>query len=139
MYVPTWVDHTRQIFVLRQTIIGQYFSDNILLFMLNGFKEKVCKLSINTWVARFFMVQRTKTGKIYQMTSKHTTWPYNRPNGLKIHQYLLLQDDPKFTEIGIFGLKIYHLATLINTVNLIVGTLRLDFQKPLIFSSLPSM
>jgi hypothetical protein len=36
----------------------------------------------------------------------------NRPNSYTIYQHLPLQDPPKFTEIGIFGLKIYHLATL---------------------------
>jgi hypothetical protein len=35
-----------------------------------------------------------------------------RPNGLKIYQHLPLKDPPKFTEIGVFGLKIWHLATL---------------------------
>jgi hypothetical protein len=34
---------------------------------------------------------------------------------INLYQYLPLQDPPKFTQIGIFGLKIYHLATLINT------------------------
>jgi hypothetical protein len=30
-------------------------------------------------------------------------------------QYRRLQDPPKFTQIGIFGLKIYHLATLLRS------------------------
>jgi hypothetical protein len=38
--------------------------------------------------------------------------PNGRKNGRKIYQRLLLQDPPKFTQLGIFGLKIYHLATL---------------------------
>jgi hypothetical protein len=33
------------------------------------------------------------------------------PNGRKIDQHLPLQDPLKFTQIGIVGLKIYHLAT----------------------------
>jgi hypothetical protein len=41
-----------------------------------------------------------------------TKWHENRPNGNKIYQHLPLQDPPKFTQIWIFGLKIYHLATL---------------------------
>jgi hypothetical protein len=36
-----------------------------------------------------------------------------RPNGHKIYQYYPLQDPPKFTQIGIFGLKENHLATLL--------------------------
>jgi hypothetical protein len=52
------------------------------------------------------------------MTTKFTKWPYNIPFGRKMDttaikwQHLPLQDLPKFTQIGIFGLKIYHLATL---------------------------
>jgi hypothetical protein len=30
-----------------------------------------------------------------------------------MYQHLPLQDPPKFTQNGIFGLKIYHLATLL--------------------------
>jgi hypothetical protein len=37
----------------------------------------------------------------------------NRPNGNKIFQHLPLQDPPEFTQIGIFGLKTNHLATLV--------------------------
>jgi hypothetical protein len=44
------------------------------------------------------------------MATKYTKWPQNIPNGLKIYQHLPMQDPPKFTEIEIFGLKIYHLA-----------------------------
>jgi hypothetical protein len=36
----------------------------------------------------------------------------NIPNGQKIWQHLSLLDTPKFTQIWIFGLKIYRLATL---------------------------
>jgi hypothetical protein len=38
-----------------------------------------------------------------------------RQNGSKnTYQHLPLQDHPKFTQIGILGFKIYHLATLID-------------------------
>jgi hypothetical protein len=36
-----------------------------------------------------------------------------RPNGHRIYEHLALQDPPKFTQIGIVGSKIYHLATLL--------------------------
>jgi hypothetical protein len=65
------------------------------------------------------LVQHTKTAKIYQkehkmhqVTIKCTKWQQNGPNGLKICQHLPLQDTPKFTQMVIFGLKIYHLATM---------------------------
>jgi hypothetical protein len=66
------------------------------------------------------LAQHTKTGKnipddhkLYEIVTKYTRWPYTLPNGHKIYQYLPLQDPPKFIQIGIFGLKIYHLVTLI--------------------------
>jgi hypothetical protein len=42
------------------------------------------------------------------MAVKYTKWTQNIPT-------LQLQDPPKFTKIWIFGLKIYHLATLLET------------------------
>jgi hypothetical protein len=45
-------------------------------------KEK--KLWIRNRVARFFLVQHA--GKIYQMSTKYTKWPYNIPNGHIIYQ-----------------------------------------------------
>jgi hypothetical protein len=57
------------------------------------------------------------------MTTKYTKWPLNisngrknTPNGHKVYQHFPLQDPPKFTQIGIFGLKTNHLATLRNTL-----------------------
>jgi hypothetical protein len=46
--------------------------------------------------------------KIYQSAIKQL----NGPNGQKMYQHLPLQDPQNFTQIGIFGLKLYHLATL---------------------------
>jgi hypothetical protein len=63
-----------------------------------------------TRVARFFLAQHTKTGKMYQMTIKYTKWPHNTPNGHKMYQQMPLQEPPKFTQIEIFGLKINRLA-----------------------------
>jgi hypothetical protein len=59
-------------------------------------------------VASLFLVQHTKAENIYQMAIKHTKWPQNIPND----QHFPLKDNPNFTQSGIFGLKIYHLATL---------------------------
>jgi hypothetical protein len=54
------------------------------------------------------------------MTVKYTKWPQVIPNGRKINQTAMKntnvfhsQDRTKFTQIGIFGLKIDHLATLV--------------------------
>jgi hypothetical protein len=68
--------------------------------------------------ARFFLLQLTKTGKIYQITFKYTKKPKNMPGGHKIDQtaikctnILHRNKPPKFTQICIFGLKTNHLAT----------------------------
>jgi hypothetical protein len=50
--------------------------------------------------------------KIYQSALKYTKWPENGSNGHKTYQHHPLLGPPKFTQIRIFGLKIYHLATL---------------------------
>jgi hypothetical protein len=53
------------------------------------------------------------------MTTTYTKWPLNVPFGriyvdkmVIKYQHLPLQGLPKLSEIGIFGLKVYHLATL---------------------------
>jgi hypothetical protein len=53
----------------------------------------------------------TKLTKIYQMDKKYTKWQQNGPYGHTKYQHLPLQDPPKFTQIGIFGFQICHLAT----------------------------
>jgi hypothetical protein len=57
--------------------------------------------------------------KMYQIntkcTKKYTKWPQNMPNGNKIDQHLQLQNPPKLTQIGILGLKIGYLATLVRS------------------------
>jgi hypothetical protein len=40
------------------------------------------------------------------MATKYMKWPEIGPNGLKLYQHLPLQDPPKFTQTGLFGLKI---------------------------------
>jgi hypothetical protein len=46
------------------------------------------------------------------MAVQYTKLPQNRPKGQKIYQHLLGQDPPRLTQIRIFGLKVYHLATM---------------------------
>jgi hypothetical protein len=66
-------------------------------------------------------LQYTKTGKIYQITNTLPNGHKNVPNGGIIFQMAKdynqpfpFQGPPKFTQIRIFGLKIYHLATLLD-------------------------
>jgi hypothetical protein len=48
--------------------------------------KKLKELFVLSRVDRFFLVQHTKTGKIYQITTKYTERPYNVPNGRQIFQ-----------------------------------------------------
>jgi hypothetical protein len=73
-------------------------------FVLLGFSARVLSR-----VARFFLVQNTKTRKyistdhkISRMTTKYTKWTEHLPNGYKICHHLPLQDPPKFTQTGIW-------------------------------------
>jgi hypothetical protein len=100
-------------------VSGSLFGKRLwLLSWENGkyiFPPKIFSTLLSSWrrVARVFLVQHTKAGKIYtKLQQKYTKCPYNRLNGHKIYQHLPLQDHPKFTQVGIFGLKIYHLVTL---------------------------
>jgi hypothetical protein len=58
-------------------------------------------------VASFSLTQRTEkkvpSKKLYQMTTKS---PEHKPNVHKKYRHLPFQDTPKFTQNGIFGLKI---------------------------------
>jgi hypothetical protein len=52
-----------------------------------------------------------KRGKIYQMTIKYSVWPQNIQNDRKINKMAVkqpfpLQGPPKYSQIGIFGMKI---------------------------------
>jgi hypothetical protein len=53
-----------------------------------------------------------KSHKIYQGAIKYIKRHENWPNSHKVYQHLPLQDPPKFTQIGIFGLNVNRLATL---------------------------
>jgi hypothetical protein len=71
-------------------------------------------------VARFFSVQHTKTGKIYQMTTEFSKCPSNKPfcrkidkMGLKNTNIFHCKAFQNLPKIWIFGLKIYHLASLL--------------------------
>jgi hypothetical protein len=50
--------------------------------------------------------------KLYQTSINYTKWPNNILNGHKIYRHFPYEGTPNFTKIGIFGLKINHLATL---------------------------
>jgi hypothetical protein len=50
------------------------------------------------------------------MAINYTQWPYDTPNGQIIYQHFPSRDAPKLTQIVIFGLKIYHLATLVRNL-----------------------
>jgi hypothetical protein len=75
------------------------------------FMNEFIFFSIFSRVARFFSVNITQTGKMYQMVIKYSICLYDIPNSRKIYQHFSILGPPKFTQIGIFGLKRNHLAT----------------------------
>jgi hypothetical protein len=92
----------------------------------------------HTRAARFFWVQITRTGNIYQEDHKtcqnaiqYTKWQQNRPKGHKRYQHLSMQDTPKLTQIWNFCLKMYHLATLAHTTARL-GSLSTWFQPAIL-------
>jgi hypothetical protein len=65
--------------------LGRLMPAAALLLLLTGTTEAIQNCApgselifVSTWVDRFFLVQHTKTGKIYQIT-------INLPNGRKVH------------------------------------------------------
>jgi hypothetical protein len=78
---------------------------------------------METRVARFFLGTTYQNREKYTIptTIKYTKWiesiqnGKNRSYGHKLYQHRPWLDSPKFTQIGIFGMKIYHLATLMET------------------------
>jgi hypothetical protein len=51
------------------------------------------------------------------MALKYTKWQYNIPFGHAIFQHFHIQGPPKYFQIGIFVLRIHHLATLARSVS----------------------
>jgi hypothetical protein len=85
---------------------------------------KKLRLLASVWRAGLpdsFLAQHTKTGKIYQITVEYTKWPQNILNGCKTDQmavkYTNIFNPPKISQIWIFGLKLCHLATLVEGEN----------------------
>jgi hypothetical protein len=95
----------------------------------NELKKQNDKIVSLAWVypednlnraARFFLVKHTKTGEMYQMTTKSTKCPLNNPTSRRILQMDIINytnifyskallDIPK----SFFGMKKYYLATKI--------------------------
>jgi N-glycosylase/DNA lyase len=69
----------------------------------------------------FLGTKTPKREKYTKMTTKNTEWPQNIPNCTKINEMSKKLTNishcktlQKFSQIGIFGFKIYHLAALIS-------------------------
>jgi hypothetical protein len=60
----------------------------------------------------FSLSKHTNQEKMYQMTTTFTKRPQNTPNSRKIYQHFPYKGPPKYTQIGIFGTKTNHLATM---------------------------
>jgi hypothetical protein len=99
----------------------------ILPSIVHGEAEsRVAKFFLDNIPKRVNIYQSTintpNGNKIYQMATKYTKWQQNIPNGRKIDPTIIertnifcCHQNPKFTQIGNFGLKIYRLATLVES------------------------
>jgi hypothetical protein len=85
---------------------------------------KTALWAFQTRVARFLFVEHTKMEKNIPNDHKmrQIQMPQNKPNSRKMDQMTIkyiyqhpLEDLPKVTKFAIFCLKIYHLATLLQT------------------------
>jgi hypothetical protein len=99
MYIFLWV-RKNAFHICFAWLRKQWFMFAIVTKYVNS--DGVCFETPCSRVARFFLVQHTKTGKnvpnnhkIYQMATKHTKWPLNIPA-------TSLQVPPKYTQIRIF-------------------------------------
>jgi hypothetical protein len=85
--------------------------------MLFGATEKKGTLKVTFWQGcQIFLVQTYQNGK--SIPNYHKLHISNGhililPNGCKIYPHFPFQCPPKYTQIGIFGLKTNHLATLL--------------------------
>jgi hypothetical protein len=75
-----------------------------------------------------------KPGKMYQMNTKCTKWPYNIPNICKIFQiaikYIIFKpkDLQNLPKLGFFGLKRNHQATLVAAL----ATFKQEYLVPIL-------
>jgi hypothetical protein len=70
-----------------------------------------CQIFLGTW---YLNVKKcTKWIQNVPNGHKNKKSPWNIPNGHKIYRHFSIQGPPTFTQIGIFGLKTNHLATLV--------------------------
>jgi hypothetical protein len=97
--------------ILRISILAKTFSD-IYIFGQRTYHKGSSKNYTWTGLPDFPWYNIPKREKIYQITIKYTKWPQSIPNGHKIYQNIPSQVPPQFTQIIIFGLKIYQLATM---------------------------
>jgi hypothetical protein len=84
--------------------------------------------TVQARVARFFLTQYTRTAENipklplnYQMAIKQTKRPSYVPNDHRIYRPFQFQCPSKFTQIGNFGLKANHLATLVQALALFLS------------------
>jgi hypothetical protein len=105
---PVWVSFTKK---SGNPAPGHAYVGNVRASTWNE-----CVLKVKYQCCQIFLTtiyqNRGKCTKNFQMSKTYTKWPKNIPNGLKIYQDFPFRGPPKYTQIGIFGLKIYHLATL---------------------------
>jgi hypothetical protein len=85
--------------------------------MLHIPREPCCASGLPdfSWSKHAYQIEKNipNDHKLFQMAINYTKWPQNIPDGHKIYQHFPWQGPLKLSQIGIFGLKINHLATLL--------------------------
>jgi hypothetical protein len=94
----------------------QYIIEEAIAVIIRKFDDST-KSRLGRGCQIFLGTTYQNWGKVYQIAIKYTNWRQIRPNDYKIYQHFPLQIPRKFTQIGIFGLKMYHPATLDSAMN----------------------
>jgi hypothetical protein len=90
--------------------------------------------------------KHTRTVKVYQMTTNYTKRLCIIPDGhklyqtaVKVYQHFPFQGPPKYTQLGIFGPKINHLAPLLLAMGRFSKITKVGQVFGLLFSTVHAM
>jgi hypothetical protein len=111
---------------------------DLMVFVVSGgraeLSEQGCQIFLDAWYQNRKNVQIEHN--MYRMVTKSPKTQLNIPNGHKMYQHYPIWGPENFSQIGIFGLKTNHLATLSpNTMDVYPQANQVDptfFPSPII-------
>jgi hypothetical protein len=74
-FAPTAANYAEKMTIKNGFKVNCHFFAQVINIAENSDHTYVCNIGLGHRVARFILVQNTKTGKIYQITTKYTKWP----------------------------------------------------------------